>query len=69
VLGFACTVGAVAALGVPITQVSMSNPALVAAAAVLAGAAFGFLSGYTATVLTGRRGGSGSKDPVGETAA
>lgn len=42
VFGFASTVGTTMATGEPITSLALDNPGLVAAVAVLAGAAFGF---------------------------
>ncbi|HEY1998958.1 DUF1097 domain-containing protein [Paraburkholderia sp.] len=44
VWGFASTVGTAVATGKPITMIGLSNPGLVAAAALVTGAAFGFVS-------------------------
>ncbi|WP_341511250.1 DUF1097 domain-containing protein [Bradyrhizobium sp. ISRA442] len=55
VFGFASTVGTVAATGSPITDASITNPALTAAFSILVGAAFGFVSEKFADVLVTRR--------------
>lgn len=44
VFGFASTVGTVGVTGLPITTPDMSNPALIAATALLVGGLFGFIS-------------------------
>ncbi|GAY08474.1 DUF1097 domain-containing protein [Pseudonocardia sp. N23] len=66
VVGFAVTVATMVATDVPITHAGADHPALVAAAAVVAGAVFAVLSGRTAALLTARR---DDPDPVGEAAA
>ncbi|MCF7553413.1 DUF1097 domain-containing protein [Pseudonocardia sp. WMMC193] len=55
VFGFAMTVGTIAATGTPITTVSATNPALLAAAAAVAGVVFGLASEWLAGMLRGRR--------------
>jgi hypothetical protein len=54
VWGFASTVGTVAATGHDITTTSISNPALVAALAMVLGAAFGIASEYWGAAMTAR---------------
>jgi hypothetical protein len=54
VWGFASTVGTAAATGHDITTTSLSNPALVAALAMVLGAVFGIASQYAAVVMTAR---------------
>lgn len=44
VFGFASTVGTTSVLGIPITTAGLGNPALVAAAAMILGAMFGYAS-------------------------
>lgn len=52
VWGFASTVGTTVATGKSITTVGLSNPALVAAAALVTGAVFGFVSERVGNALT-----------------
>jgi hypothetical protein len=52
VWGFASTVGTAVATGKAITTVSVQNPALVAAAALITGAVFGIVSEKLCEVLT-----------------
>jgi hypothetical protein len=47
-------VGTVAATGVPITTASITNPALVAAAAMVLGGLFGIASELWGTAMTSR---------------
>jgi hypothetical protein len=54
VFGFASTVGTMAATGHPITEVSIHNPGLIAAATMLVGDAFGFVSEKLSDALTSR---------------
>jgi hypothetical protein len=54
VFGFASTVATTVALRHPITEPSIHNPALIAAVAILVGAAFGFASERFAALLTAR---------------
>jgi len=54
VWGFASTVGTVAATGNEITTASISNPALIAATAMIVGASFGIVSEMLRTALTTR---------------
>jgi hypothetical protein len=54
VWGFASTVGTVAATGHGITTASISNPALVAALAMVLGAVFGIASEYWGAAMTAR---------------
>lgn len=51
VFGFAMTVGTIAATGHPITTTGVSNPAVIAAATALVGAAFGIASEWGAAVV------------------
>jgi hypothetical protein len=55
VWGFASTVGTTVATGKPITTAGLGNPALVAAAALVTGAAFGFVSEAFGEALAFRR--------------
>ncbi|AKJ67602.1 membrane protein [Pandoraea thiooxydans] len=55
VWGFASTVGTTVATGKAITTAGLSNPALVAAAALITGAAFGFVSEVIGNALTLKR--------------
>ncbi|ASW01702.1 DUF1097 domain-containing protein [Paraburkholderia aromaticivorans] len=55
VWGFASTVGTTVATGKAITTVGISNPALVAAAALVTGAAFGFVSELLGEALAFKR--------------
>jgi len=55
VWGFASTVGATVATGKPITTWGLSNPGLVAAAALVTGAAFGFVSEVLGDALAFKR--------------
>ncbi|APR38508.1 DUF1097 domain-containing protein [Paraburkholderia sp. SOS3] len=55
VWGFASTVGTTVATGKAITTPGMSNPALVAAAALVTGAVFGFVSERLGNALTFKR--------------
>src|SRR6266702_4631109 len=55
VWGFASTVGTTVATGHAITTVGIHNPALVAAAALITGAAFGFVSEVVGEALAFRR--------------
>jgi hypothetical protein len=55
VFGFASTVGTVAATGHPITDMTIGNPALIAAFSMLVGASFGFVSEKLADVLAARQ--------------
>lgn len=52
VWGFASTVGTTVSTGKSITTVGLSNPALVAAAALVTGAVFGFVSERVGNALT-----------------
>lgn len=52
VFGFAMTVGTIAATGHSITEIGMSNPALIAATTALVGAAFGVASEYGAALVS-----------------
>lgn len=52
VWGFASTVGTTVASGKPITTPGLANPALVAAAALVTGAIFGFVSERLGNALT-----------------
>lgn len=52
VFGFASTVGTTVATGSPITTPGLANPALVAAAAMVIGGAFGYVSEVLGNVLT-----------------
>ncbi|GAB4372862.1 MAG: hypothetical protein Kow00121_15560 [Elainellaceae cyanobacterium] len=52
VWGFASTVGTTAATGQPITAPGLENPALVAAAAMVLGGLFGYLSELWGDVMT-----------------
>ncbi len=52
VWGFACTVGTVAVTGYEITTASITNPALIAALAMILGAVFGIASEYWANAMT-----------------
>ncbi|MGH8779877.1 DUF1097 domain-containing protein [Paraburkholderia sp.] len=52
VWGFASTVGTTVATGKPITTPGLANPALVAAAALVTGAVFGFVSERLGNALT-----------------
>lgn len=54
VFGFASLVGTMVATGHPITEVSVQNPAIIAAIAMLVGDAFGFVSEKFANALTAR---------------
>jgi hypothetical protein len=63
VWGFASTVGTVAATGVPITSASITNPALVAATAMVLGALFGIASELWGTAMTARA--EPSTEPTG----
>jgi hypothetical protein len=54
VFGFASTVGTMVATGKTIFQPGLTHPALVAAAAMLIGAAFGLVSEWGTTVLTAK---------------
>jgi hypothetical protein len=54
VFGFASTVGTTAATGHEITELTLRNPALIAAIALLVGAIFGIISERFAAVLTAR---------------
>jgi Protein of unknown function (DUF1097) len=54
VWGFASTVGTMVATGKPITTASFSNPALVAAVAMVIGASFGFLSELWGEMMTSK---------------
>jgi Protein of unknown function (DUF1097) len=54
VFGFASTVGTMVATGHPITEVSIHNPGLIAAATMLVGDAFGFVSEKFSDALTTR---------------
>jgi hypothetical protein len=54
VWGFASTVGTAAATGHGITTASISNPALVAALAVIMGAVYGIASEYWGAAMTAR---------------
>jgi hypothetical protein len=54
VFGFASTVGTVAATGHPITESSITNPALIAAVSLLVGDMFGFVSEKFADILATR---------------
>lgn len=56
VWGFASTVGTTVATGQPIVTAGLANPALVAAAALVVGAMFGFVSELLGNLLT-REGG------------
>ena len=51
VFGFASTVGTSAAIGLPITHAGISNPAIVAAASVIAGGIFGIAHEKLANAL------------------
>ncbi|NPT59159.1 DUF1097 domain-containing protein [Paraburkholderia elongata] len=55
VWGFASTVGTTVATGKAITTAGLSNPALVAAAALMTGAVFGFVSEVIGNALTFKR--------------
>ncbi|EUC16068.1 DUF1097 domain-containing protein [Paraburkholderia hospita] len=55
VWGFASTVGTTVATGKAITTAGIGNPALVAAAALVTGAAFGFVSEVVGEALAFRR--------------
>ncbi|CAB3754724.1 DUF1097 domain-containing protein [Paraburkholderia solisilvae] len=55
VWGFASTVGTTVATGKAITTLAPSNPALVAAAALVIGAVFGFVSEWLGNALMFRR--------------
>jgi hypothetical protein len=55
VWGFASTVGTTVATGVPITTAGPTNPALLAAVAMIMGALFGFASEVWGTMLQGSR--------------
>lgn len=52
VWGFASTVGTTAAIGQPITAPGLQNPALVAAAAMILGGLFGYLSELWGDAMT-----------------
>jgi hypothetical protein len=52
VWGFASTVGTTVATGVPITTVGITNPGLVAAAAMILGGLFGYLSEFWGDAMT-----------------
>jgi len=52
VFGFASTVGTTAVMGVPVTTVGWDNPALTAAAALIIGGMFGFVSERLGNFLT-----------------
>lgn len=54
VFGFASTVGTTAVLGVPITTSGLGNPALVAAAAMVLGAMFGYASEVLGNALVSK---------------
>lgn len=54
VWGFASTVGTTVATGRPITTPGLANPALVAAAALVTGAVFGYVSEIAGSALTTR---------------
>jgi hypothetical protein len=54
VWGFASTVGTTVATGKPITTAAVTNPALVAAAAMVIGASFGLLSELWGEVMTSK---------------
>jgi hypothetical protein len=56
VWGFASTVGTVAVTGTPITEASVTNPALVATLALVLGALFGLASEVLGDRLAGREG-------------
>ncbi|WP_341316391.1 DUF1097 domain-containing protein [Paraburkholderia sp. IMGN_8] len=55
VWGFAATVGTTVATGKAITTAGLSNPALAAAAALVTGAVFGFVSEVIGNALTFKR--------------
>jgi hypothetical protein len=55
VWGFASTVGTTVASGRPITTPGLANPALIAAAALVTGAVFGYVSEIAGNALTTRR--------------
>jgi hypothetical protein len=55
VWGFASTVGTVAATGSPITTVSITNPALIAALSMVLGAVFGIVSERWGTAMNAKR--------------
>jgi len=55
VWGFASTVGTTVASGKPITTAGIGNPALVAAAALVTGALFGFVSELLGDSLSFKR--------------
>ena len=52
VWGFASTVGTTAVTGIPITEVGINNPALIAASALVIGGLFGFVSELLGKALT-----------------
>jgi hypothetical protein len=54
VWGFASTVGTTVATGKPITTVGIDNPALIAAAALVLGAVFGWVSEVLGEALTAK---------------
>ena len=54
VFGFASTVGTVAATGRPLNVLSIHQPSLIAAVAMLVGASFGYVSEILATALTAK---------------
>ena len=54
VFGFASTVGTTVATGNPIVTGGLENPALIAAAAMILGAAFGYLSEVIGNVLSAK---------------
>jgi hypothetical protein len=64
VWGFASTVGTVAATGHSITTASISNPALVAALAVVLGAVFGIASEYWGTAMAARAATHATAEPA-----
>jgi hypothetical protein len=55
VFGFASTVGTTMATGHPITEIGITNPGVIAAIAMLVGAAYGFVSEKFADALASRR--------------
>jgi Protein of unknown function (DUF1097) len=64
VWGFASTVGTTVATGKPITTPGFANPALVAAAALVLGGLFGYVSEWLAALLTSKSAALADKHPA-----